>query len=318
MTSFIKWAFAATAVLTAAFVSQVQAAPSFDCAKASTRVELMICDHPRIARLDSELADAYRIALRDSPWASANRRIRAEQKDWIAERNRCRNPRCLRQSYRQRIAQLRSEISGGGSSTGGGSSNGGADMVQVRGVASNDVLNVRSGPGPNYRVVGALGNGDTVRNLGCQSQGSSRWCKIEMMTDMRERGWVNARFLTVGSASQLPSMPTGEADGDTRTERVRFPSGRTGTEFTGSLTPGSSVRYIINARNRQDLYVRVDHISGPRLDFQIFNPDGSFLLDMIPTDREYRGELWQTGDHVIEVINRQGNTAEYNVIFEID
>ena len=50
--------------------------------------------------------------------------------------------------------------------------------------------------------------------------------------------------------------------------------------------------------------MRVAHRGGPRLDFQIFNPDGSFLLEMIPTDREYRGQLWQSGDHVIEVINR--------------
>ena len=69
-----------------------QAAPSFDCSKAGTRVENMICDHPKIAQLDSDLADAYKTALRDSPWASANKRIRAEQREWIAERNRCKTP----------------------------------------------------------------------------------------------------------------------------------------------------------------------------------------------------------------------------------
>jgi uncharacterized protein len=131
----------------------------------------MICDHPRIARLDSELADAYRTALRDSPWASANRRIREDQKAWIAERDRCQDPRCLRQLYRQRISELRAEVNGdsAGGSSGGTSSSGGADMVQVRGVPTNDILNVRSGPGTNYRIVGALANGEMVRNLGCQS-----------------------------------------------------------------------------------------------------------------------------------------------------
>jgi uncharacterized protein len=66
-------------------------AQSFDCAKASTRVERIICDNPRLGELDSELAEAYQTALRDSPWASANRRIRAEQKAWIARRDRCNN-----------------------------------------------------------------------------------------------------------------------------------------------------------------------------------------------------------------------------------
>ncbi|MEM9471205.1 MAG: lysozyme inhibitor LprI family protein [Pseudomonadota bacterium] len=92
----------------------VQAAPSFDCSKAGTQVENMICDHPKIAQLDSDLADAYRTALRDSPWASANRRIRAEQKEWIARRDRCETPRCLRQVYHQRIAVLYGEVAGSG------------------------------------------------------------------------------------------------------------------------------------------------------------------------------------------------------------
>jgi len=70
------------------------------------------------------------------------------------------------------------------------------DVVNVSGVPANDVLNVRSGPGTSHGIVGALGNGDQVRNLGCQGHGKARWCQIEMMTDMRERGWVNARYLS--------------------------------------------------------------------------------------------------------------------------
>ncbi len=72
---------------------------------------------------------------------------------------------------------------------------GGGDVMRVTGVSSGDLLNVRSGPSTNYRIIGKLGNGDRVRRLNCQMQGSSRWCEIEMITDMRERGWVNARYL---------------------------------------------------------------------------------------------------------------------------
>jgi len=75
-----------------------------------------------------------------------------------------------------------------------GASDGG-DTMRVTGVASNDVLNVRSAPGTGNRIVGALANGDSVRILDCEDVGGSRWCQIEMMTDMRERGWVNARYL---------------------------------------------------------------------------------------------------------------------------
>lgn len=97
------------------FVSTTgEAAPSFDCRKASTQVENMICDSPRLAALDSELADAYRTALRDSPWASANRRIRSDQTAWIARRNQCQSSRCLSQTYHDRIGELYAEVGGPG------------------------------------------------------------------------------------------------------------------------------------------------------------------------------------------------------------
>ena len=103
----------------------------------------------------------------------------------------------------------------------------------------------------------------------------------------------------------------------TTTERVRFDDGSTGTELTETLTSGSSVRYVLGAKKMQNLYVRVAS-RGPELSYQIFNPDGSFLLDQMTSAKEYRGQLWQSGDHVVEVINRGQTDAGYNVIFGID
>lgn len=103
----------------------------------------------------------------------------------------------------------------------------------------------------------------------------------------------------------------------TTTERVRFDAGRSGAELTGRLSPGASTRYVLGAKNGQDLYVRVA-TDAAGVYYQIFNPDGSFLLEQMTPDREYRGELWQSGDHVVEVINRGSGTASYNVIFGID
>lgn len=110
----MRLAFLVLAATLMGFASGVQAAPSFDCSKASTRVENLICDHDRLAQLDSEMAAAYRTALRDSPWASANKRIRREQKAWLSQRNRCETKRCLRQLYRDRISALRTEVAGSG------------------------------------------------------------------------------------------------------------------------------------------------------------------------------------------------------------
>lgn len=110
MPLFVK-ACIAFLVLIAAGIS-ASAAPSFDCAKASTRVEEMICDAPALANLDSELSSAYKTALRDAPWASANKRIRREQETWITKRNKCKTKRCLRHIYHRRISVLYSEVNG--------------------------------------------------------------------------------------------------------------------------------------------------------------------------------------------------------------
>lgn len=197
---------------------------------------------------------------------------------------------------------------------GGTTEAGNGKSVAVRGVPANDVLNVRGGPGTNYRIVGALANGDRVHNLGCEAHGKARWCHIEMMSDMRERGWVNARYLDLGTAAQKPGKPQ---QSDAFTQRVRFEPGTTGAEMTGFLAPGESRRYILNARNGQFLYFRLA-ARGQGMSYQIFNPDRSFLLTQMPARQEYRGQLWQTGDHVVEVINRGSRTQTYNVIFGID
>jgi uncharacterized protein YgiM (DUF1202 family) len=188
------------------------------------------------------------------------------------------------------------------------------ELARVTGVAANDVLNVRSGPGTNNRVVGALANVTQVRMLGCQMQGSARWCEIEMMTDMRERGWVNARYLSAGVAAQLPSQPAAEAGG-TRTVHVRFPSGATGTELRDEIAPGASVRFVLGAREGQMLYTRV---AGDGLEYQIFLPGGRLLQDQVSASQEYRGQLFVSGDHVIEVINRTNASRSFNIIMSAE
>jgi hypothetical protein len=105
--------------------------------------------------------------------------------------------------------------------------------------------------------------------------------------------------------------------GGTETVRVKFDKGTSGTELTGRVAPGGSVRYVIGAKNGQFLYARVAD-NGAGLSYQIFNPDKSFLLEQMRSAQEYRGQLWQNGDHVIEVINRGNKTASFNIIIGIE
>lgn len=127
-------------------------AQSFDCSKASTRVERLICDNPRLGELDSDLAEAYQTALRDSPWASANRRIRAEQKAWIARRDRCNNAGCVKRMYQMRLGQLHSEVDvevdgddGGGAMAGSGGNASPGRMMAVCRDRAVHVFHLRAG-----------------------------------------------------------------------------------------------------------------------------------------------------------------------------
>ena len=79
------------------------------------------------------------------------------------------------------------------------------EYFRVTGVPRNDILNVRSGPSTRNSIVGALGNGDRVRNLGCRNENGSRWCRIQMLDEMRSEGWVNASYLTgAGKPDEAP------------------------------------------------------------------------------------------------------------------
>jgi hypothetical protein len=120
-----------------------------------------------------------------------------------------------------------------------------------------------------------------------------------------------------GGGAMAGSSSHGGSEPGTSSERIRFDRGTTGTEITATLTPGSSTRYVLGAKKQQDLYVRVA-ARGAGISYQIFNPDGSFLLDQMTSDKEYRGQLWQSGDHVVEVINRGNSNTSYNLIISVD
>ncbi len=87
---------------------------SFDCGKASTKVEHLICDNPEISKLDEELAWQY-IEISKTP--SINKSIlQTEQKSWLKLRNQCGEAgeesthssdiECVRIMYESRLAGL--------------------------------------------------------------------------------------------------------------------------------------------------------------------------------------------------------------------
>ena len=93
--------------LAALVLSGAVQAASFDCAKAQSKVEKMICADAELSRLDDELGEAYEDALEGNPKATD---VRNAQKQWIKERNSCQDKTCLSALYRQQTTALRNAI----------------------------------------------------------------------------------------------------------------------------------------------------------------------------------------------------------------
>ncbi|PWJ09658.1 SH3 domain-containing protein [Jannaschia seohaensis] len=190
----------------------------------------------------------------------------------------------------------------------------GPDHFQVSGASR---LNVRSAPSTSAAIVGKLPAGTVVENLGCRQTEGRDWCHI---SDGDASGWAASEFLSEASGPvRAPrATPVGQDNAANHTvQQVRFPRGSTGTEFTDSLDPQVSHRYVLGARNGQFLYFRLA-ANGPGMTYVIYNPDGSVLLDEMSSDREYRGQLWQSGDHIVEVHNTANGRQSFNVIFGIN
>ncbi len=87
-------------------------AASFDCAKASTKVEHQICDNPVISKLDEDMAAVFKAALQDEKQAET---IRQSQQKWIKERNGCADAECIKHAYEARLSSFAVNTSASGS-----------------------------------------------------------------------------------------------------------------------------------------------------------------------------------------------------------
>ena len=92
-------------------------AASFPCGKASTKVEKLICNNPRLSIMDEEMASRYREVLAS---AGSPMLVRREQREWLnGDRNTCRSERCLLIAYAARLEALGTESNAGSRSSNG-------------------------------------------------------------------------------------------------------------------------------------------------------------------------------------------------------
>lgn len=84
-------------------------------------------------------------------------------------------------------------------------------FYQVANVNQNDSLNMRSGAGTTYPVIGSIpSNGRTIMATGrTQQVGNSNWAEVVWLGQF---GWVNKHFLTTGYQQQAPQAPVQQVD----------------------------------------------------------------------------------------------------------
>jgi uncharacterized protein len=86
------------------FAVQPALAASFDCKKASTRVEKAICADAQLSELDEHLGRFY-FAARDR-LAENGSCLASDQREWIRRRNTCADAACLKKTYLERLGEL--------------------------------------------------------------------------------------------------------------------------------------------------------------------------------------------------------------------
>lgn len=78
--------------------------PSFDCAKAGSVIEQLICKDQALAQLDVQLARAYKAAAKQAP---DKVQLKSEQLAWLKDRrNKCVTAECVLAAYKDRLAAL--------------------------------------------------------------------------------------------------------------------------------------------------------------------------------------------------------------------
>jgi uncharacterized protein YecT (DUF1311 family) len=77
--------------------------PSFDCAKAATPVEKMICNDPFVGKLDGALASNYKTMMAADIGDGARDELKSTQMQWLASRDNCADNQCLVNAYKTRV-----------------------------------------------------------------------------------------------------------------------------------------------------------------------------------------------------------------------
>lgn len=81
---------------------------SFNCAKATTSIEKMICSNTQLSDLDELLVVSYKKAMSRT---EDKKQLKSEQQQWLkSTRNACQDVECLKDAYAMRITELNEKV----------------------------------------------------------------------------------------------------------------------------------------------------------------------------------------------------------------
>lgn len=126
-------------------------------------------------------------------------------------------------------------------------------------VVTAGLLNMRSGPGPGYSVVGKLANGTLVTMLGRNSAGS--WI---LVSSAGLQGWVSSLYLQIaGPPVEVPILAEAEPTAVVTTGAINVRSGP-GTTFAVITTApyGTIVNMLARNGNATWVQIRVNGVVG--------------------------------------------------------
>jgi uncharacterized protein YraI len=72
-------------------------------------------------------------------------------------------------------------------------------------VTARDGINVRSGPGEEYAIVGTLANGEQTLVVGRSAD--SAWWVIPMAGSTNDQGWISATYVQAVNTENVPVIP---------------------------------------------------------------------------------------------------------------
>jgi ankyrin repeat protein/uncharacterized protein YecT (DUF1311 family) len=109
--------FCLCALIAIFVIPSVIFAASFDCTKAPSEIEKLVCSNADISKLDDELSKVYKYVYARAVDREDQKQLKLDQLSWLKKRDACVTRTCIRNVYNERLSELipRLMLLGGGS-----------------------------------------------------------------------------------------------------------------------------------------------------------------------------------------------------------